>query len=54
MPSWTWFMVWGELFRHWQERETYQALYDSEATVNLEDLPWSRIALPKIHHPVLK
>jgi hypothetical protein len=47
-------MVWGELFRYWQEREAYQALYDSESTVNLEDLPWSKITQPRIHYPVLR
>ncbi len=53
-PRWTWFMVWGEMFWLWQERDTYQALYDSESTVGLEDLPWSKIDRPKIHYPVLK
>ena len=47
-------MVWGELHRFWQEREGYQALYDSAQTINIEDLPWSQIGRPKIHYPILK
>ena len=30
-PRLAWFMVWGELFRHLQERDAYQALYDKLA-----------------------
>jgi len=53
-PRWLWFMVWGELFGFWQEREAYQALYDSTTTITLADLPWAKIGWPKLHHPVLK
>lgn len=53
-PRWTWFMVWGELYGYWQERETYQALYDSVSTVNLEDLPWTEVDRPTVHYPILK
>ena len=53
-PRWLWFMVWGELYGFWQEREACQALYDSKTTITLEDLPWVGVSKPKIHHPVLK
>ncbi len=53
-PRWLWFMVWGELYAYWGEREAYQALYDAESTVNLEGLPWATVAQPKLHHPLLR
>jgi len=53
-PRWLWFMVWGELYHFWQDREAYQALYDHEITVNLENLPWVKMKEPRLHHPVLK
>lgn len=53
-PRWTWFMVWGESLWFWWECEAYQSLYDSELTVNLEDLPWSEVRQPRVHYPILK
>ena len=53
-PRWLWYMVWGELFAFWREREAYQALYDSPVTVNHDDLPWVDPSPPSLHHPLLR
>ena len=44
----------GINFHFWQEREAYQALYDSTTTITLENLPWAKVDQSRIHHPVLK
>ena len=53
-PRWTWFMLWGDPARRWQEQQAFQALYESPETITLEELPWVNISRLTIHHPVLK
>jgi len=53
-PRWTWFMHWGDPMSLWMNRETVRELYESEATLALEDLPWVKATAPRIHHPIIK
>jgi mannan endo-1,4-beta-mannosidase len=53
-PRWTWFMHWGDPSALWAEREAVRELYESEETVTWEDLPWVKIAKPRIHYPIIK
>lgn len=53
-PRWTWFMSWYDPEGAWAEREPYLALYKSEATLTLEELPWVKLVSPKMHYPILK
>lgn len=53
-PRWTWFMSWGDPEGQWRDRDTILALYKSAEVLTLEELPWAKLAQPKIHYPVLK
>lgn len=53
-PRWTWFMVWGDPSGLGRENQGYQATYQSDQTLTLEELPWVKLAQPKIHYPILK
>jgi len=53
-PRWTWFMRWGDPSALWNERESVKELFESEETLTLEDLPWVKIAKPRIHYPIIK
>jgi hypothetical protein len=47
-------MHWGDPSALWAEREAVRELYESEETVTWEDLPWVKIAKPRIHYPIIK
>jgi len=50
-PRWTWFMYW---FEPSGIRQPFRAIYDCDETLTWEELPWVKIAQPKIHYPILK
>ncbi|MGB7538765.1 MAG: glycosyl hydrolase [Anaerolineales bacterium] len=53
-PRWVWFMHWGEPMALWMERDNVRGLFDAPETLALEDLPWVKVAKPRVHHPILK
>jgi mannan endo-1,4-beta-mannosidase len=53
-PRWAWFMHWGEPMSLWMEREIIRGLFEAPETLALEDLPWVKVAKPRVHHPILK
>lgn len=53
-PRWTWFMSWGEPGGFGRDFRSFFELYGSEEALTLDELPWSEIKDPRIHHPVLK
>jgi mannan endo-1,4-beta-mannosidase len=53
-PRWTWFMHWGDPMALWMEREKIRELFETETVLTWENLPWVKIARPRIHHPILK
>lgn len=53
-PRWTWFMRWGDAAGQGPEAQAFQATYQSDRTLTLEELPWVKLAQPKIHYPILK
>ena len=45
-PRWAWFMHWGEPMALWMEREAVRGLFENEAVLTWENLPWVKNAKP--------
>jgi len=54
-PRWAWFMVWGETGGFGRGGGPSAAtIYQNDAVVTLDKLPWVKMGQPKIHYPILK
>ena len=54
-PRWAWFMSWGDAAGMWREGQAFRELYESDAVLTLDELPWAKVARePKTHYPVLR
>lgn len=48
-PKWAWFMTWGD-----PNGRTTSPAYDNTQVLKLKDLPWVKVAQPKVHYPILR
>ena len=54
-PLWTWFMAWKDPDNFfWNKSDSLKAIYNSNKTLTLDELPWVKIKIPVIHHPVIR
>ena len=53
-PRWTWFMTWGDPSSAWRQFSVFQEIYRADETLTLDELPWTKITQPEIHHPILR
>jgi len=53
-PRWTWFMAWGEPGGFGRDFRNILQMYGSDRVLTLEELPWTDIEDPYLHHPILQ
>jgi len=53
-PRWPRFTPRGDPSSLWAEREAVKGVYESEAAVTPDKLPWVKNAHARVHYPVMK
>lgn len=51
---WVWFMNWNDPSGEMKHPQEFRAIYQSERTLTLDELPWVRLGRTKVHYPILK
>lgn len=53
-PRWAWFMIWERGYEGWDAFGAFRSLFHSEEVITHDELPWTKVKDPKVHHPVLR